>query len=100
MTHSADNNTHGWLCWSCGWRQVDECPEPPYRQVSGQSGWDHHCPSCGATVEWEPHAPEITETCGTCLHHESGCAYCGLMGARRRGADLACREWVSGAGGA
>ena len=40
----------------------------------------------------QPPAP----TCAGCAHHEPGCAYCSLLGERRKASDTACGQRSDG----
>jgi len=40
--------------------------------------------------------PPAAPTCAGCAHHEPGCAYCSLLGERRKASDAACGQRTDG----
>jgi hypothetical protein len=43
-----------------------------------------------------PTTPQAAPTCAGCAHHEPDCAYCSLLGERRKASDAACDQWTDG----
>ena len=44
----------------------------------------------------QPTTQHPAPTCAGCAHHEPGCAYCSLLGERRKASDTACGQWTDG----
>jgi hypothetical protein len=44
----------------------------------------------------QPTTPPPAPTCAGCAHHEPACAYCSLLGERRKASDTACGQRTDG----